>query len=81
MGGFFLLINEVIAFIIGITIYLLGLLGIGYMICMINIIVIGIPLNVLYILRPVPKIARIVNVLSLAILGSLFVIAMFIGRL
>jgi len=80
-GGYFLLINEIIAYIIGITIYILGLLGIGYLICMVCIITIGIPLNLLFILRPSPKIARIVNVLSLAILGSLFVVAMFIGKL
>jgi 4-hydroxybenzoate polyprenyltransferase len=77
----FLFINEVIAYVIGIMIYILGLLGIGYLICMIGIIAVGTPLNILFILRPSPKIARITNVLSLAILGSLFVIAMFIGRL
>ncbi len=80
-GGYFLLINELIAYIIGIVIYLLGLFGIGYLICMISIIVIGVPLNLLFIIRPSPKIARTINVLSLAILGSLFVLAMFIGKL
>jgi hypothetical protein len=34
-----------------------------------------------FFLRPSPKIAHIVNVLSLAILGSLFVICMLIGCL
>ncbi|MFX1419866.1 MAG: UbiA family prenyltransferase [Promethearchaeota archaeon] len=80
-GGWFLLINEFIAYIIGIKIYILGLLGIGYLICIIITIAIGIPLNLLYFFHPTPKIARITNVLSLAILGSLFVISMFIGRL
>jgi 4-hydroxybenzoate polyprenyltransferase len=80
-GGWFLLTNEIIAYIIGIMIYLLGLLGFGYLICMISTIVIGVPLNLLFILKSTPKIARIVNVLSLAILGSLFVIGMFVGRL
>ena len=80
-GGYFLLVNEIIAYIIGIIIFILGLLGIGYLICMICIIVVGIPLNLWFILRPSPKIARITNVLSLAILGSLFVIAMIIGKL
>ncbi|MFX1379834.1 MAG: UbiA family prenyltransferase [Promethearchaeota archaeon] len=80
-GGYFLLINEFIAYTIGIMIYLLGLLGIGYLICMLGIISIGIPLSILFILRPTPKIARITNLLSLAILGSLFVAAMFIGKL
>jgi 4-hydroxybenzoate polyprenyltransferase len=80
-GGYFLLINEFIAYIIGIMIYILGLLGIGYLICIICTIAIGIPLNLLFIFRSTPKIARIVNVLSLAILGSLFVIGMFLGRL
>jgi 4-hydroxybenzoate polyprenyltransferase len=80
-GGYFLLLNELIAYTIGITIYLLGLLGIGYLICMISIIIVGTPLNILFILRPTPKIARITNLLSLAILGSLFVIAMFTGKL
>ena len=80
-GGYFLFINEIIAYIIGILIYVLGLLGIGYLICMICIIAVGIPLNLLFIFKPTPKIARIVNVLSLAILGSLFVIGMFIGKL
>jgi hypothetical protein len=77
----FLLINEVIAYAIGIIIYLMGLLGIGYLICMIGIITVGFPLTLLFIFRPTPKIARISNVLSLAILGGLFVIAMFVGRL
>ncbi|MFX0002634.1 MAG: UbiA family prenyltransferase [Candidatus Hodarchaeota archaeon] len=80
-GGYFLLINELIAYTVGIMIYLLGLLGIGYLICMISIITVGTPLNILFILRPTPKIARITNILSLAILGSLFVTAMFIGKL
>ncbi|MFW9820344.1 MAG: UbiA family prenyltransferase [Candidatus Thorarchaeota archaeon] len=80
-GGIFLLINELIAYIVGITIYLLGLLGIGYLICMIGIIAVGFPLTLLFIFHPTPKIARISNVLSLAILGSLFVVAMFLGRL
>ncbi|MFX1309404.1 MAG: UbiA family prenyltransferase [Promethearchaeota archaeon] len=80
-GGWFLLINEFIAYIIGIMIYILGLLGIGYLICIICTITIGFPLNLLYFFRSTPRIARIVNVLSLAILGSLFVISMFIGRL
>lgn len=80
-GGYFLIINEVIAYIVGVMVYLLSLLGFGYLICMICIIAVGIPLNLWFILRPSPKIARITNVLSLAILGSLFVIAMFIGRL
>ncbi|MFX1589840.1 MAG: UbiA family prenyltransferase [Promethearchaeota archaeon] len=80
-GGYFLLINEFLAYIIGIVIYLLNLLGTGYLICMVSIIFIGVPLNIFFIIRPSPKVARIVNVLSLAILGSLFVLAMFIGRL
>jgi 4-hydroxybenzoate polyprenyltransferase len=80
-GGYFLLINEFIAYFIGITIYLLGLFGIGYLICMISIVVIGIPLNLLFIIRSSPKITRKVNVLSLAILGLLFVIAILIGKL
>jgi len=80
-GKWFLLINEFIAYIIGILIYILGLFGIGYLICMITTIAIGIPLNLLFIISSSPKIARIVNILSLAILGSLFVVAMFIGKL
>ncbi len=80
-GGWFLLINEFIAYIIGILIYILGLFGIGYLICMITTIAIGIPLNLLFIFRSTPKIARIANILSLAILGTLFVVAMFIGKL
>ncbi|MFX0024272.1 MAG: UbiA family prenyltransferase [Candidatus Hermodarchaeota archaeon] len=80
-GGIFLLVNEFTAYIIGIVIYLMGLLGIGYLICMIGIITIGFPLTLLFIFHPTPKIARISNVLSLAILGSLFVVSMFLGRL
>ena len=80
-AGYFLLINEIIAYIVGILIYSLGLLGIGYLICIICIIAIGAPLNLWFIVQSSPKVAQIVNVLSLAILGSLFMIAMFIGRL
>lgn len=81
LAGYFLLINEVIAYIISILIYILGLLGIGYLICMICIIIVGTILNLIFIFHPIPKIARIVNILSLAILGSLFVIAMVLGKL
>ncbi len=81
MASYFLIINEVLAYIIGISIYLLGLLGVSYLICMILIISIGFPLTLSFIIRPTPKSAKLVNLLSLAILGSLFVIAMFIGRL
>jgi 4-hydroxybenzoate polyprenyltransferase len=77
----FLLINEVIAYTISISIYVLGLLGIGYLICMVSIIIVGTILNLIFIFHPTPQIARIVNVLSLAILGSLFVIAMVVGKL
>jgi 4-hydroxybenzoate polyprenyltransferase len=80
-GGWFLLINEFIAYIIGILIYVLGFFGIGYLICMITIIAIGTPLNLLFIFLSTPKVARIVNILSLAILGSLFVVAIIIGKL
>jgi len=80
-AGYFLLINEILAYIVGISIYLLGLLGIGYLICIICTISIGVPLNLWFIFKPSPKTARIVNVLSLAILGSLFIIGMFLGRL
>jgi len=81
MGGYFLIINEILAYIIGIVIYFLGLLGIGYLICMICIIAVGIPFNILFILRSTPKIARITNLLSLAVLGSLFVIGMITGKI
>lgn len=80
-GAWFLLFNEFLAYTVGIMIYLLGLLGVGYLICVICTITIGIPLNLLFFFRSSPKIARIVNVLSLAILGSLFIIGMLIGRL
>jgi len=78
---YFLLINEVIAYIISILIYILGLLGIEYLICMISIIIVGTILNLIFIFYPTPHTARIVNILSLAILGSLFVIAMVFGKL
>jgi len=77
----FLLINEFIAYIIGITIYILGLLGLGYLTRIICIIAIGLPLNLPFIFKSTPRVARIVNVLSLVILGSLFVIGMSIGRI
>jgi len=79
-AGYFLLINEIIAYVFAIAVYLVGLFGIGYLVCII-IIIIGVFLNLTFILRPTPKVARIVNVLSLAILGMLFIIAMVIGKL
>ncbi|MFX1532326.1 MAG: hypothetical protein ACFFBC_14510, partial [Promethearchaeota archaeon] len=81
LAAYFLLINEVMAYIISILIYVLGLLGIGYLICMICIIIVGTILNLIFIFHPTSRIAKIVNILSLAILGSLFIIAMVIGKI
>jgi len=80
-ASYFLLINELIAYVFGLLVYFTGLFGIGYLICIILTISVGLPMTIFFIYKPSPKTGNIVNMMSFGILGMLFVIAMIIGRI
>ncbi|MFB0561407.1 MAG: hypothetical protein ACETWM_09370 [Candidatus Lokiarchaeia archaeon] len=80
MDSYFLLVNEIIAYTLGLSVYITGILGSEYLYCMIGIIVIGLPMTLIFVYRPSPKIASITNMLSLGILGMLFVLGMILGK-
>jgi len=74
------LINEAIAYLLALSVYATGLLGPRYLYCIIGIVTVGIPLSLIFIRRPSPEIANITNMLSLGILGMLFVFGMTLGK-
>jgi 4-hydroxybenzoate polyprenyltransferase len=76
----FLIINEIIAYIVAISVYWIGALSIGYFYCMLLIAVIGTIINLVFIIRTTPRIADITNKLSLGVLGMLYVLGMILGR-
>jgi hypothetical protein len=80
-AGMFLLVNEIMAYIVGIAAYWTGLFNIGYLFCMIGIIVVGLPLTLFFVFRPTPRNANIINMLSLGILGIFFILSMVVGRM
>ena len=80
-AGGFLLINEIIAYTFCLAVYLTGLFSVVYLFCMNGTIILGLPLNFIYIFRSTPKMSRMVNMLSFGVLGMLYVIGMFFGRL
>ncbi|MFX0174933.1 MAG: UbiA family prenyltransferase [Candidatus Hodarchaeota archaeon] len=79
-AGYFLLINELIAYIFGLLVYFTRIFGIGYLICIILTIAIGLPMTLFFVYKPSPKIANIVNMMSFGILGMLFIIGMIVGK-
>ncbi len=81
LASYFYLANEIIAYVIGLSVYATGLLGIGYLYCIIGIIVVGIPISLAYVYNPSPRMGNITNMLSFGILGMLFVVGLIIGKL
>lgn len=79
-ASYFYFINETIAYLLALSVYATGLLGPGYLYCIIGIVIVGIPLSLIFIRRPSPRIANITNMLSLGILGMLFVFGMILGK-
>lgn len=77
----FLLVNEGIAYAVGVAGYFAGGLGAGYLYCMLAIVGGGIIINSVFALEPTPKTADIANRLSLGLLGMLYVLGMVLGRL
>lgn len=80
-ASYFLLVNQIIAYAVGLSVYATGLLGLGYLYCMIGIVIVGLPLNLAFIYRPSPRTGNIVNMLSLGILGMLFVFGRILGKM
>lgn len=79
--GYFFLINQIIAYMFGIAVYATGLFNIVYFICIICIIIVGIPLNLTFMAVPTPKVANLVYTLSFGVLGILFTISMVVGKI
>jgi 4-hydroxybenzoate polyprenyltransferase len=76
----FLWVNELIAYGLGIAVYLVEDLRIGYLYSILAIAVCGSIINLLFTAKPEPKVAVFANRMSLGILGSFFVLAMILGR-
>jgi len=79
-GKIFLLINEIAAYILALSVYWIKALGSGYFYCVLGIIIIGTIINLIFITKPTPKIAGLTNALSLGVLGMLYVLGMILGR-
>lgn len=79
-GSYFLLINELLAYIFAILSYFIGNFRIGYLICVIITIILGLPITLVFVRKPTPKTGNIVNMLSFGVLGMLFIIGMVLGR-
>jgi 4-hydroxybenzoate polyprenyltransferase len=80
-ASYFYLVNEILAYIFGLLVYATGLLGIGYLYCIIGVIIVGVPMSLAYVRNPSPRMGNIANMLSFGILGMLFVIGLIIGKL
>jgi len=79
-ASYFLLLNEILAYIFGILVYFTGILGIGFLFCMILTIIIGLPMTIYFVYKPSPKTGNLINMLSFGILGMLFIIGLIIGK-
>jgi len=80
-GSYFLLINEILAYIFAVLSYFIGNFNIGYLICVILIIIFGLPITLVFVRNPTPKIGNLVNMLSFGVLGMLFIIGMILGKI
>jgi 4-hydroxybenzoate polyprenyltransferase len=77
----FLLINEALAYLVALSVYATGALRIGYLYCILGIVLAGTAINLLFVSRPTPNVADLTNKLSLGVLGMLFVVGMVLGRM
>ncbi len=80
-ASIFMLVNQFIAYGIGIGTYFTGEFKIGFLICMIITVVIGSIMSIIFVIKPTPKVANIVNMLSFGILGMLFIVGLITGRM
>lgn len=76
----FLWVNELGAYCIGIASYYIQGFATGFLYCMIAIAVCGTILNILFTIKPEPSVAARINTASFSLLGSLFILAMILGR-
>jgi 4-hydroxybenzoate polyprenyltransferase len=79
-AALFLLANETLAYLVAPSAYWVGALGLGYLYCVLAIIVAGTMINIAFMSRPTPKMADVTNRLSLGVLGMLYVLGMVLGR-
>jgi len=79
-ANMFLLTNEVIAYVIALSVYWVGALGQGYFYCVLGLIVAGVIINLIFVTKPTPRIGDLTNKLSLGVLGMLYVLGMILGR-
>jgi 4-hydroxybenzoate polyprenyltransferase len=80
-ASIFMLINQLFAYAFAIAAYFVGIGKIAYLYCMIVLVVIGLVLSILFVIKPTPKIANIVNMISFGLLGMLFILGLILGRL
>jgi 4-hydroxybenzoate polyprenyltransferase len=80
-GAIFMLVNQFLAYGVGIGTYFTGVFKIGFLICMIITAVIGTIMSIIFVIKPTPKVANTVNMLSLGILGMLFIVGLITGRM
>jgi 4-hydroxybenzoate polyprenyltransferase len=76
----FLLINEVISYAVSLSVYWVAPMAPGYLYCVLGIVVAGTVLNLVFALKPVPRVADVTNKLSFMLLGTLYVLGMVLGR-
>jgi len=80
-ASIFMLINQLVAYGFAIAVYFTAILKIAYLYCMIALIVIGFILSLIFVFKPTPKVANIINMLSFGLLGMLFIVGLILGRL
>jgi 4-hydroxybenzoate polyprenyltransferase len=80
-GSYFLLVNEILAYIFAVLSYFIGNFNPGYLICVILIILCGLPITLVFVRKPTPKTGNLVNMLSFGFLGMLFIIGMVLGKI
>lgn len=79
-AALFLLANETIAYLVAPSAYWVGALGLGYLYCVLAIIVLGTMIHIAFVARPTPRMAGVINRLSLGVLGMLYALGMVLGR-
>lgn len=80
-GSYFLLVNEILAYIFAVLSYFIGDFNLGYFICVVLIIIFGLPITLVFVRNPTPKTGNLVNMLSFGFLGMLFIIGMVLGKI
>jgi 4-hydroxybenzoate polyprenyltransferase len=76
----FLLINELLSYATALSVYWVAPMAVGYLYCILGIVVAGTVLNLVFALKPEPRVADMTNKLSFMLLGTLYVLGMVLGR-